>query len=378
MIKYGQMFFEFKGAGGLIASGLFSEGSMERIRVSASTAYDVLVGKGLLSQAGTLARTVNSGTRALIVTDDTVSPLYAKPVSAQLKSEGYRTDIFSVCPGEGAKTHANWLALLQKAADFGLTRSDLIVAVGGGTVSDLAGFAAACYLRGVSWICIPTTLLAMVDASVGGKTGIDLVQGKNLVGAFYQPGLVLCDPAALDTLPQAHLSDGFAEVIKYGMIGDETLLDLLHEPFFPQAEAVICRCISQKRDLVQQDEFDCGIRRLLNFGHTVGHAIEALSEYRISHGKAVAIGMAAMTKLAEHSGNCADGVYWELYDLLRTYGLPAALPYGAQELWQASCSDKKRQGETLYLVLPMRRGQCRIHPYSMEDYRTMLEAAEAL
>ena len=367
-----------EGSAGSARSGSFSEGIMERICVSASSTYDVFVSKGLLSQVGTLARTVSRGTQALVVTDDTVLPLYATPIAALLESEGYRTDFFSVSPGEGAKTHANWLALLQKAADFGLTRSDLIVSVGGGTVSDLAGFAAACYLRGISWLCIPTTLLSMVDASVGGKTGIDLPQGKNLIGAFHHPAMVLCDPDVLDTLPQAHLSDGFAEVIKYGMIGDETLLDKLHAPFSPQAETIICRCISQKRDLVQQDERDNGIRRLLNFGHTVGHAIEALSEYRISHGKAVAIGMATMTKIAEHSGNCADGVYWELYDLLTKYGLPAALPYSAQELWQASFSDKKRQGETLYLVLPMRRGQCRIHPYSMEDYRTMLEAAEAL
>lgn len=351
---------------------------METIRVNASTAYDVCIERGLASSLGECARTVNGGKTVLVVTDDTVAALYAPQAVASLQAAGYRAEVFSFAAGEQSKTAQTWLAILDRMATCGMTRADLTVALGGGVTCDLAGFAAACYLRGTDWIAVPTTLLAMTDASVGGKTGFDLPQGKNLVGAFYQPRLVLCDPDFLQTLPQSVLSDGFAEVIKYGMIGDETLLTMLHAPFAPQAEAVIARCIAQKRDLVEQDEQDGGIRRLLNFGHTVGHAIEKRSGYRISHGKAVAIGMAAMTKLAEHTGDCADGVYWELYDLLTQYGLPAALPFGAEELWQAAFSDKKRMGDTVSLVLPMRRGQCTVRNVSMEDYRAMLEVCERL
>lgn len=351
---------------------------METIHVNASTEYDVLVGQGLLAQLGSLARTVNAGTRVLVVTDETVRRLYADRAAELLAQAGYQAEMFTVPSGEGAKTAAVWLAVLDRLAELHFSRDDLIAAVGGGTVSDLAGFAAACYLRGIDWLAVPTTLLAMADASVGGKTAIDLPQGKNLVGAFYPPRLVLCDPDTLNTLPQSVLSDGLAEVIKYGMIGDAELLTLLHQGFLPQAEKILCRCIMQKRDIVGQDERDNGGRRLLNFGHTVAHAIETCSAYRISHGKAVAIGMAAMTRLAEHSGICTDGIYRELCDLLTGFGLPTVLPFSAQELWQAAFSDKKRQADTIFLVFPVHRGQCLIRPYSMEDYRSMLEACETL
>lgn len=351
---------------------------MDTIRVNASTEYEVLIENGLLARLGTLARGVCGGEKALIVTDDTVRALYAQPVRDALSGAGFETEIFAFPAGESSKTLPTWERLLETLAALRFSRPDLIVALGGGTVSDLAGFAAATYLRGIDWLAVPTTLLAMTDASVGGKTGLDLDTGKNLVGAFYQPKLVVCDPETLKTLPQPALSDGFAEVIKYGMIGDSELLTLLHGDFAPQAEQIISRCIRQKAALVQQDERDCGIRRLLNFGHTVGHAIETVSEYRISHGKAVAIGMAAMTKLSEHTGECADGIYWELCDLLTKYGLPTRLPYDAQTLYEASLSDKKRQDGTLALVLPMRRGQCRIRECPTEDYRAMLERLESL
>lgn len=351
---------------------------METVHIKTSTEYDVLIGRGLLAQLGTLAKTVSRGDLAMLVTDDNVHALYAAQALASLQAAGFRTEVFSFAPAETSKTAQTWLSLMERLAEFGMTRSGFLVALGGGTVSDLAGFAAATYLRGIDYINVPTTLLAMTDASVGGKTGIDLPQGKNLVGAFRQPRLVICDPDTLDTLPAGVLADGFAEVIKYGMIGDAELLTQLKAPFAPQAEKVICRCVSQKRTLVEQDERDDGIRRLLNFGHTIGHAIETVSEYRISHGKAVAIGMAAMTRLAEHTGDCADGVFWELYDLLSQYGLPTELPYDAQTLWQAAFADKKRQDDTLALVVPMRRGQCTVRKVTMEDYCAMLEVCERL
>ena len=351
---------------------------MKSLRIHASTEYEVQVGCGLLAQLGGLARSVNAGTRALIVTEPVVRTLYADRAAEQLAQAGYRVQTVTVPSGECAKTAEVWLSVIHCLAEHSFSRADLIVAVGGGTVSDLAGFCAACYLRGIDWLAVPTTLLAAVDASVGGKTGIDLPQGKNLIGTFYPPRMILCDPDTLNTLPQSVLSDGLAEVIKYGMIADAELLTLLHNDLMPQMEEIVCRCIAIKRDLVEQDERDNGIRRLLNFGHTVGHAIEVCSAYRISHGKAVAIGMAAMTKLSEHCGFCTDGIYQELYDLLTDCGLPTALPFSAKELWQAALADKKRQEDTICLVLPVRRGQCLIRPFSTEDFRSMLEICETL
>ena len=224
-------------------------------------------------------------------------------------------------------------------------------------VGDLAGFAAATFLRGIGFLQLPTTLLAAVDSSVGGKTAIDLTNGKNLAGAFYQPQAVLCDLDTLDTLPAEVFADGCAEVIKYGMIGDPALLARLETvDFRADPEELVARCVAQKRDLVEQDEFDTGARQLLNLGHTLGHGVEACSGYMVSHGRAVAIGMTLVTRAAVAFGRCPAEVLPRLRRLLERYGLPDATAYSAQALYEKTLSDKKRSGDTISLVVPVAWG----------------------
>ena len=249
-----------------------------------------------------------------------------------------------------------------------------MIALGGGVVGDLTGFAAATYLRGIPFLQLPTTLLAAVDASVGGKTAIDLENGKNLAGAFYQPKAVLCDLDTWATLPADILSDGCAEVIKYGMIGDADLLDTLAQRDFREdPEEVVARCIAHKRDLVEQDEFDTGSRQLLNLGHTIGHGIEACSGYQLAHGKAVAIGMTLVTRAAIHLGLCPEATLPKLVNLLREYGLPTETDYPAADLLAKMLSDKKRAGDTISLVVPTGWGKSQLYPVPVSQLPVWLD-----
>ena len=241
-------------------------------------------------------------------------------------------------------------------------------------MGDLTGFAAATYLRGVSFVQVPTTLLAAVDSSVGGKTAIDLSVGKNLVGAFWQPSLVLCDTDTLDTLPQEIFQDGCAEVIKYGMIGDAALLDLLERADLrDEAETVVARCVAHKRDLVEQDEFDTGARQLLNLGHTFGHGVEACSGYAVSHGRAVSIGMMMAARAAVAAGLCPADVPPRLGALLTRHGLPTTTDYTADALREPLLSDKKRAGDTLTLVLPRAWGRSELCPVPVDQMALWIE-----
>ena len=329
--------------------------------------YDVTVGFGLRHSAGERITAVHSPCRALLLTDDTVEALYAADVTASLSAAGFSVVPHVIPHGEASKSGENLLALLEKMASEQLTRADLLVALGGGVVGDLGGFAAAVYQRGIPFIQMPTTLLAMVDASVGGKTAIDLAAGKNLCGAFHQPSLVICDTACLDTLPPAVFADGMAEVIKYAFINDAVLYGLLRAGDPDMAE-VIRLCVEDKRALVEADETDKGVRQLLNLGHTVGHAVEACSGYAVSHGSAVAVGMAVMTRAAERSGICAAGTAEALLALLETYGLSAECPFTPEQLYAAALSDKKRAGGFLTLVVP----------YGVADARLVTVPVDAL
>ena len=253
-------------------------------------------------------------------------------------------------------------------AERRLTRADGLIALGGGVVGDLTGFAAATYLRGVGLIQVPTTLLACVDSSVGGKTAIDLPAGKNLCGAFYQPWLVLCDPETIKTLPDSVLSDGCAEVIKYGMLGDGDLLRRLQDVHIrDQLEAVIARCVEMKRDVVEGDEFDTGRRQLLNLGHTFAHSIEKLSDYAIPHGSAVAIGMMRITRAAVKKGLCPQDCLDALEALLKKYNLPLETQYSPEQLAEVALSDKKRAGDTLTLVVPCAWGESALRPVPVAE-----------
>lgn len=352
---------------------------MTTVSVRASRSYDVKVGRDLLDTLGGEAAALLKGRTAAIVSDSNVAPLYLDKAKASLEQAGFQVCSFVFPAGEASKNGQTYLDLLEFLAEHQITRSDGLVALGGGVVGDLTGFAAATFLRGVDFIQIPTTLLAAVDASVGGKTAIDLKNGKNLAGAFYQPRLVLCDLNTLDTLPAEIFADGCAEVIKYGMIGDPGLLDLLETTDFQKdPEEIVARCVAQKRDLVEQDEFDTGARQLLNLGHTIGHGIEACSGYQLSHGKAVAIGMTLITRAAVSFGLCPAEALPRLQSLLKKYRLPDATEYEAQALYEKTLSDKKRTGSTIRLVVPTAWGKSQLHQVAVPDLLQWIEKGLSL
>ena len=333
---------------------------MITVSVNASKQYDVLVGNGLLAHAGELSAKVLAPGRALVLTDDHVAPLYADALCASLTTAGFAPEVYTVPHGEGSKSLATLGGLLEYMAEKKITRTDALFALGGGVVGDLGGFAASVYLRGIPFVQIPTTLLAAVDSSVGGKTAVNLSAGKNLAGAFYQPRLVICDPDTLSTLPPEIFSDGCAEVIKYGVINDAELFGMLADGASPASESIIARCVSNKRDIVEQDEFDTGMRQLLNLGHTVAHAIEKCSDFAISHGSAVAIGTVTVMRSAVVQGLCPAADLDALISLTKQLGLPVSCAYSADELAAAALSDKKRTGASITLVVPYAIGDSRL------------------
>lgn len=341
---------------------------MKTIKVNASHSYDILIGRNMLADCGSYIKNVTDAKKICVVTDDTVDALYAEKITASLEKSGFAVCKFVIEHGEKSKCAESFISLLNFIAYEQLTRSDILVALGGGVVGDLTGFAAACYQRGVDFVQIPTTLLAAVDSSVGGKTAIDITAGKNLVGAFHQPILVLCDADTLSTLPDDIYRDGCAEVIKYGMIYDaEFLRKLASKNVHEWEEEVIARCVELKRDVVADDEFDRGARALLNFGHTAGHALEAISRFEISHGSAVAWGMATVTKACEKSGLCEKGCYEYLRSILDDYGFTLEYNYTPEELAKAALSDKKRSGDSITLIVPEKIGTCVTHKAATDE-----------
>ena len=324
------------------------------------TTHDIYIKSGLLPEIGRKMRASMGKARTVaVVTDDNVKALYLRPVMESLKQEGFCPLAFSVPAGEASKSADVYFSLLNWLAENQLTRTDAIVALGGGVVGDLAGFAAATYLRGIPFAQVPTTLLAMVDSSVGGKVAIDLPAGKNLAGAFYQPSIVLCDPDVLATLQPDVFSDGCAEVIKYGMIRHDTLLEKLTSVSAQQDLAeIITVCIGIKRDIVQEDVFDVGERQLLNFGHTIGHAIEKLSRFEVSHGRAVAIGMSVITRAAVRKNLCPPECQTALERSLKLFDLPNRSDFTPKALYEAALNDKKRSGGNITEVVPRAIGEC--------------------
>lgn len=348
---------------------------MKTVRVAAGKPYDVVIGRGLLDRAGAMMARVLPPGRAALIMDENVAPLYLGAVQTSLSEAGCEVHSLILPPGEGTKSLAALGDVLEFLAEHAFTRSDVIVALGGGVIGDAAGFAAAVYLRGVPVVALPTTLLAAVDASVGGKTAVNLAAGKNLAGAFHQPALVVCDINTLATLPPEIYAGGVAEVVKYGMLGDPALLELLGDGLRNASpdtvENVVARCVEMKAQFVAEDEFDRGTRQLLNFGHTVGHAVEARSGYTIGHGQAVAMGMACMARAAWKRGLSRENCGPLLEKILAANDLPIACPYGARELARAALSDKKRRGDTVTLVVPETVGRCALQPLpvgQLEDF----------
>lgn len=346
---------------------------MNIVKVNASTAYEVMIGAGLLSALGKEVSAVTKAGIAAIVSDSNVWPLYGQTAKKSLENAGFSVISFVFPAGESSKSGATYLELMNFLAKNHVTRSDCLVALGGGVVGDLTGFAAATYLRGISYIQVPTTLLAAVDSSVGGKTAIDLECGKNLVGAFYQPKLVLCDTDTLNTLSVDIFRDGCAEVIKYGILYDPQLFSHLQEHGLSfDRETVITRCVELKRDVVAEDEFDTGSRMKLNLGHTVGHGVEAGSHYGVSHGKAVAIGMSIVSRGAAAQGICNRETADRIVMLLQQFGLPTATEFTCDVLYDAALSDKKRSGGIVNLIVPKAIGDCVIVPTPVEALKTFI------
>lgn len=348
---------------------------MRTVEVAASGKYEVLIGSGLLEQAGELVRQVLPKAEKLaIISESTVWPLYGDGLRSRLEGAGFEVVGYVLPSGEASKNGDSFLKILNFLAENRLTRSDALVALGGGMVGDITGFAAASYLRGVACVQIPTTLLADVDSSVGGKTAIDLDCGKNLAGAFCQPARVICDCDALKTLPESVFTDGCAEVIKYGILRDTELfehLELNGKGF--DLEYVVERCVSIKRDYVCADEFDNGLRRQLNLGHTLGHAVEANSNFALSHGASVAIGTAVVARAAAARGLCSGECAARIVALLESFGLPTGTDADMDALYAHMLSDKKRLGGTVNIIVPVEIGRCEVLAMPVEQAREFFE-----
>ena len=347
---------------------------MTRIPIPCSRPYDVLVADGLLDRLGELSRdAVPAARRALVVSDSNVAPLHLPRALASLRAAGLDAADFVFPAGEASKNAETLLAILDALARKGLTRTDLVVALGGGVVGDVTGLAAALFLRGIAVVQVPTSLLAAVDSSVGGKTAVNIDAGKNLVGAFHQPSLVVCDPALLATLPAEDFADGCAEVIKYAFIGAEELHAFLEEHDVRDDPALaIALSVRRKRDAVAADEHDTGERQLLNLGHTIGHAIEMASGFAVRHGHAVAIGMVAAAEGAAACGYATENAAPAMRALLRRAGLPVRTDFPAEVLLPYIGRDKKRAGDRLTFVLPVRPGTSELRPLDAREVRELV------
>ncbi len=343
---------------------------MRKVEVKTGRSYDILIEHNILDKAGEYIRPLTKAIRAVIVSDSNVAPIYSNRVKASLEKNGFETSLFVFEAGEASKRLSTIEKMYTHFYEHDLTRTDIVVALGGGVTGDMAGFAAASYLRGIDFVQIPTSLLAQVDSSVGGKTGVDLPGGKNLVGAFWQPRLVLIDPETLNTLPDVFFTDGLGEVVKYGCIRSRSLFEKLErENARDIIDEVIYECVSIKRDVVQNDERDTGERAILNFGHTFGHALEKLNNYTVlTHGEAVAAGAAILTRISENKGLTEKGTSQCLEALLKKYSLPTDSGFSLAEITAATRGDKKSTGKSINFILLKNIGECYIYKLKIEDF----------
>ena len=346
----------------------------KNVPVRASGNYDIRIGKGLLECVGELICEVKKPCKTVVVTDSNVDALYLAKVMKSLENSGYTPLKYVFPAGETSKNAKTFIDILEFLASEKITRSDLLIALGGGVAGDITGFAASCYLRGIDFVQLPTTLLAAVDSSVGGKTAIDLEAGKNLAGAFYQPIAVICDTDTFMTLPEREKACGFAEVIKYAVLFDESFFrDLSCEK--GDIIGMVEKCVIFKRDVVERDEFDRGERKLLNLGHTAAHGIEKVSGYSLTHGEAVAVGMVIAARISENLNLCEKGLSEIIKNLLKKYNLPTDYAISARQLCDAALSDKKREGGTITLVLPEKIGKCVLYDLDINELEVIFENA---
>jgi 3-dehydroquinate synthase len=321
--------------------------------------YDVMVGN--LEQVGSLLH--ERGLRnPIVVTDGNVAKFHSERVTASLAQAGFSPEIITLPAGEAHKNLDTIQNLWHAFLEYGLDRKSTVIALGGGVIGDLAGFAASTYMRGIHWVCVPTTLLAMVDASLGGKTGFDLPRGKNLIGSFYPPRLVLADPSVLRTLPESEFISGLAEVVKHGIISDPELFHLCARGLDSVKEnlaQIVRQAIAVKIKIIEEDPYENGFRAALNLGHTVGHAVELVSKFQLRHGEAVAIGMLAEAKLAERLRLAEQGLSERIQTVLSTLGLPLQIPeeLPREQILHAMRVDKKKNAKAIRFALPVEIGK---------------------
>ena len=341
---------------------------------TSSRAYEVHVGRGILDEAGRLIRDAAGGNIAAVISDSNVAPLYANRVQVSLKDAGYRTTLLTFPAGERHKRLSTLETLLEGLAKAELSRDDVVVALGGGVTGDMAGLAAALYLRGIQVAQIPTSLLAMVDSSVGGKTAVDLQAGKNLAGAFLQPCVVVADVECLHTLNHDLFTDSCGEVIKHGVLADQRMFEELcsrpmNSPDRDDAEIarIVARNVEIKRDVVNADERERGLRQTLNLGHTLGHAIESAHGYAWGHGTSVAVGLCCVARAAESLGWSQSGMARSIESICAAHGLPTFTDLDPCTIMDYAVHDKKRHDQTVNLIVPIRIGKVEIRKVTLDE-----------
>lgn len=345
------------------------------IPVRVREGYDVIIDGGLLRESGLLLRAALGDCKLAVVTDSNVARLHLPMLQKSLAEAGFEVCSTIFPAGEASKRMDTLAGLIEFFADQRLTRKDCVVALGGGVTGDMAGFAAGCYLRGVKYVQIPTTLLAAVDSSVGGKTAVDLSTGKNLVGLFHQPSLVLCDTDTFSTLTPDEFANGAAEAIKTGILDDEALFSLFESgDAHERISDIVAQCVAFKARIVEEDETETGIRKTLNLGHTAGHAIEQCSDFTLPHGHAVAAGLAIIARAAERLGWAQEPIAGRIESALSRNGLPITTKFSPEALAEAALSDKKRAGGTITLVVPRKIGDCSLLDIPVEQLPDVFRA----
>lgn len=347
---------------------------MITIKVNTASSYDVIIDKGILESCGEyIKKSSNNLSKIALISDDKVFGLYGDIVKKSLEDAGFKVFCHTFSNGEKSKNISVYADMLEFMAENRLTRQDAAVALGGGVCGDMAGFAAATYLRGIDYMQIPTTLLASVDSSVGGKTAIDLKHGKNLAGAFHQPSVVICDTNTFGTLDDTQTACGFAEVIKYGILYDKEFFDGLSERKYSYDE-IVAKCVDFKRNVVEADENEHGCRKFLNLGHTLGHAVEKLSNYRLTHGAAVAIGTVMIAKISENFGFAKEQISNPISEIFKKYNLPTEYNASPDEILNIAMNDKKAEFNDITLVMPRKIGECTLEKTNYELFAKMIKS----
>lgn len=347
---------------------------MKKLTVDAKSAkYDIIIQRGILKDCAQLIAPHIKAKRILVVTDWNVEKLHLNTVLSSFENTDYEVFTHVFPAGEQNKNLSTVASIYDTLSENSFTRKDCIVALGGGVCGDISGFAAATYMRGIDFVQIPTTLLSQVDSSVGGKTGVDTKYGKNLVGAFYQPKIVLIDPDTLSTLSQHYFADGMGEVIKYGCIRNAELFSTLETVDIKEnIEEIILQCLKIKRDVVNEDERESGIRMILNFGHTAGHSIEKLSQFSLSHGECVAKGMVLITKASQKLGLTEENTADRIAKLCHKCGLDTDINYDIDDIGDSAKNDKKGSDNSLSVVLVDKIGSCFIHKIDKNEFANFL------